>query len=393
MEFNENNPNASFDAVKTRAVFSDVYRFFDVAIAMKSDKKESLDWIRRLYPRFWTEETEQKVDATYYMMTKTSEEPFIIGEENSHLRVKALDDIDCMPSYAYLLAFNYIAANLRSHFLLHGAVVSWADDGLAIMGPSGSGKTTLMLQLLLRRGFRFLSDDQLAINRMTHLIDPFPRNIGIRESALALFGNLDLEHLEPQVIVGGGRKWFVDISEISESGIGKACRLKYMVFLVNSLNEAEKDEQRIELAVDSVSDELLGKLRPLARRGEIHGRRMRSCCAVSFYPAAEPPSALEFERLCQSCGVWLLDVRKLSDVRPDFYATPEIQRITWHTAAMELLKGLQNDFRSDPGQALFELAGLLEDVECYKLSVGTLDEMLDHIGNLVLDSEHQLNPN
>jgi hypothetical protein len=393
MEFNENIPNACFSEIKARAVFSDVYRFFDVAIAMKSDKKEMLNWIRRLYPRFRIEKTEQNIHATYYMMIRTSEKPLIIGEENSHLKVKALDDTDSMPSYAYLLALNYIAANLKSHFLLHGAVVSRTDDGLAIVGSSGSGKTTLMLQLLLRGGFRFLSDDQLAINRTTYLIDPFPRNIGIRESALALFGNLGLEHLEPQVVVGGQRKWFVDISEVFENGIGKPCRLKYLVFLVNSLNETQKGKQRIELAVDSVNDELLEKLRPFAKRGEIHGRRMKNCCAVSFYPAAEAPSALEFERLCQSCGVWLLDVRKLSDVKPDFCATPEIQQIPWHTAAMELLKELRNDFRSAPGQAFFELAGLLEGVQCYKLSIGKLNEMVDHIGDLLLGSDREPNSN
>lgn len=392
MGFHEDISNDSLsamDAIKARAVFSDIYRFFDVAIAMKSDREELLDWIRQLYPRFRMEKAEHKVDATYYMMAETPREPLVIADENSHLKVKALNDIDSMPSYAYLLAFNYIAADLRSHFLLHSAVVARNDNGLAIVGSSGSGKTTLMLQLLLRRGFGFLSDDWLAINRTTHLIDPFPRSIGIRETTLSLFDSLDFGHLEPQVVIGGQRKWFVDISEISENGVEQPCRLKHVVFLVNSLSQTEKDEQLIDLTVDSINDELLEKLRPFARRGEIHGRLMRNCYALTLYPAAEAPSALEFERLCRSCGVWLLDVRRLSNIKPDFHATPEIRRIPWHTAAMELLKGLQNDFRSAPGQAFLELAGLLEGVECYRISIGELDEMADHVCDLVFNSEHE----
>ena len=299
-----------------------------------------------------------------------------------------------MPSYAYLLAYNYIAANLKSHFLLHGAVVSLNDDGLAIVGSSGSGKTTLMLELLLKKGFKFLSDDQVTINRTTHKIDPFPRSIRIRERALALF-DFKLEHLEPQTVIGGQRKWFVDISDISENGIfakqsresgGEPCRLKYLVFLVNSLSESETEkdnEQRIELAVDSVNDELLEKLKSFAKTEEIHCRRMRSCYALNFRPETEL-SALEFERLCQSCGVWLLDVRKLNAIKPNFHATPKLQPIPRSTAVFELLKNIRNDLRENPCQTYMESAGALEDVECYRLSVGRLDEMARLICGLVI---------
>lgn len=90
MKFHENISNAFFNAIKAQAIFSDIYSFFDVAIAMKSDRKEQLDWFRRLYPRFRMEKVKQKVDATYYMMVKT---PYVgctpcgynlvIAEENS----------------------------------------------------------------------------------------------------------------------------------------------------------------------------------------------------------------------------------------------------------------------------------------------------------------------
>ena len=260
-----------------------------------------------------------------------------------------------------------------------------------------------MLELLLKKDFKFLSDDQLAINRTTHQIDPFPRSIGIRESALALFDNSSLkqgirdllEHLEPQAVIGGQRKWFVDIEEISEDGIGEPCRLKHLVFLVNSLSESETEknnEQRIELAVDSVNDELLEKLKLFANTEEIHCRRMRSCYALNFRPETAPEvsatsataiSALDFERLCQSCGVWLLDVRKLNTIKPNFHATPTLQQIPRSVAVFDLLKEMRNDFRENPCKTYMELAGALEDVECYRLSVGRLDEMAKHVCNLV----------
>jgi len=375
----------SFETIKTKAVFSDVYRFFNTTIAIKSDREDMLGLFRRLHPRFRKENAHQAADATYYMMAGMPGEPFVVAEENSHLKIRSVDDERSAMLYVYLLAGNYISVNLKSHFLLHGAAVSLNGDGLAIMGPSYCGKTSLTLQLLLRKGFRFFSDDQLAISRTTHLIDPFPRGIGIRENTLAFFNELELEHLESHMDSGGQRKWLVDISEISEDGIGEPCRLKYLVILVNSLHKTEKGEQRIELVLDDFNDRLLEKLRSIAKNGETHYRYTSSLHAVSFEPEAEMPSSIEFEHICEDCGVWLLGMRELNNVKPDFNLMPQIQPISWHTAVMELFKRMQNDFRSTPGQAFMELAEILEGVECYKLSAGKLDEMGEHICNIMLN--------
>ncbi|MFC1716956.1 hypothetical protein ACFL6S_25030 [Candidatus Poribacteria bacterium] len=387
MEFRGDSPNISLEAVKANAVFSDVYRFFDITIAMKSDREYMLAWFRRLYPRFRQENANEKADATYYMMYGTLGEAFVVAEENSHLETRSAGNQHSAIFYASLLVSNYIAGNMKSHFLLHGAAISYNGNGMAIAGPSYYGKTSLTLQLLLRKGFRFLSDDQLAINRATHLVDPFPRGIGIRENTLAFFDELELEHLESSMDSGGQRKWLVDISEISENGLGKTCRLRYLVFLVNSLDETEKSEQHIELTLDEINDKLLEKFRSIARNGEIRCRYMGSFYAVSFQPEAEALDVLEIEHVCESYGVWLLGVRKFSNDEPDFSLTPRIQPISWHEAVMELLKGLQNDFRGAPLPTFLELAGILEEVECYKLSVGKLDEMGEHISNLVLNSD------
>lgn len=385
MEFYRDSSSVSIDVIEANAVFSDIYKFFGIIIAMRSDREDTLGWFRNLYSRFRQEDTDGKVDATYYMMVEMLGEPFVVSEENSHLRIRSADDECSAMLYAYLLAGNYLADNLKSHFLIHAAAVSWDGDGLAVVGASCYGKTSLTLQLLLRNGFRFLSDDQLAINRTTYLIDPFPRGVGVRENTLALFHELDLKHLETYVDSDGQRKWFADISEISKYGVEESCRLKYIVFLVDSLDEMEKDERQIglTLTLDDVNDELLEELRSMARNGEIHCRYMGSFYAVSLQLAEERSAALEIDHLCKDCGVRLLGVREFSNAKPDFSLTPRIQPISWRVAVMELLKGLQNDFRRTPIPTFLELAEMLEDVECYKLSVGKLDEMGENICNLM----------
>jgi hypothetical protein len=382
MEFHGNSPETSFDKIKARAVFSGTYRFFDIVIAIKSDKEEMLEYFRRLYKRFRVEDPDKKVHATYYIITQAPGGPLIVAEEGCRLKARALGDANFAAIYAYMLAFEYIFVNMKSHILLHGGAVSRNDEGFALIGSSGAGKTVLTLHLVLNRDFSFLSDDQVAIDRETYLMDPFPRGIGVRESALALFSGLKIDHLQPRINLSGERKWFVDISQISENDVGKPCRLKYLIFLANSLNEVEDEWRLFRLLVDESNDELLGQLRSLAREGEICHQRIRYFHALSFYLEEEAPSALEIDRLCQDCGVWLLDMREISTVKPDFSLKPEVQQISWQAAIVELLKVLQNDYRSNLGQAFLELAGLLDGVECYKLSVGKLDEMADHICHL-----------
>ncbi len=104
MKSHENISNDFFNAIKAQAVFSDIYSFFDFAIA--------------------------------------PEKPLVIAEENSRLKIKSLDDIDSVPSYAYLLAYNYIAANLTSHFLLHGVALSWnVERAASPLNQQAAGST------------------------------------------------------------------------------------------------------------------------------------------------------------------------------------------------------------------------------------------------------------
>ena len=369
------------EILQSRAVFSFICRFFNVTIAIKSDHTEPLEWFRRLYPRFRIQRAPTRIDATYYLMVKTPKTPLVIAEEGLSRKVKVLDDVHAVTFYAHQFVLHYIATHLKSHFLLHGAALSGDGHGIAIMGNSYAGKTTLTLELL-RKGFRFLSDDQLAINRTTHQIEPFPRSVGIREGALSLFDELELEHRPPHVITNGQRKWFVDISDLSPLEIGETCRLRYLFLLVNRQNE-HKPKQWVELTVDCINDKLFEKLQLFAKTEAIQSQRMESCYLLSFPPSTEAFSTLELERICESCGVWLLDVRKHNITKPNFSATPILQPIPRSVAAFELLEALCNDCRAEPCQTYMELAGMLQDVDCFRLSVGRLDEMAKRVSDLV----------
>ena len=92
-----------------------------------------------------------------------------------------------LEGYTYEVVLNAILASVRSHFLVHAGVVARDDRGIVLAADSAHGKTTLVLELV-RRGFKFLSDEMAALGRADGRVHPFPRSLRIRPGTLELAG-------------------------------------------------------------------------------------------------------------------------------------------------------------------------------------------------------------
>jgi hypothetical protein len=76
------------------------------------------------------------------------------------------------------------------HLLIHaGAVVDQSGRAILLPADSGSGKTTVVTGLL-KRGFRYLSDEAAALDPETFLIHPFAKPLSIKSGTQALFPDL-----------------------------------------------------------------------------------------------------------------------------------------------------------------------------------------------------------
>jgi hypothetical protein len=73
--------------------------------------------------------------------------------------------------------------------VLHAGGVALEGVGAIISGPSGAGKTTLTAALV-RAGFRYLTDEALAIDPATHLLHPYPKALNIRSGSWELLPDL-----------------------------------------------------------------------------------------------------------------------------------------------------------------------------------------------------------
>jgi hypothetical protein len=82
--------------------------------------------------------------------------------------------------------------SIDGYLLIHAAVLVKNGKAIVLPAKSRSGKSTLSIALI-KRGFRYLSDEVAAINLKTLRVRGFPRPIGIRKKTLLLFSSLGPE--------------------------------------------------------------------------------------------------------------------------------------------------------------------------------------------------------
>lgn len=88
--------------------------------------------------------------------------------------------------------FNYcIAARANQYLLLHTAVVAKGDQALLLPGLPGSGKSTLCAALILKGGWRLLSDEFALLRPTTGEIFPLPRTIALKNDSIAAIRAFD----------------------------------------------------------------------------------------------------------------------------------------------------------------------------------------------------------
>jgi hypothetical protein len=111
-------------------------------------------------------------------------------------------------------AINVPLATRGPYLVAHAAVVARAGTTLAIPGASGAGKTTLTVALL-QRGWRYVSDEALAVDWNTGVLQPYPRPLGVSDWSAAM--------LDVVGGVRGDREWFLRPAELgAEVAVGAA---------------------------------------------------------------------------------------------------------------------------------------------------------------------------
>lgn len=366
-------------------------RFFDLDVIIQSDSTPYVDLFDQMYRRFRTNPTlpPARTHLEFVVLTQPvapwGQPVLLINGQAQTLPTPAL-----LEGYVYENILHTIIAQVQSHFLIHAGVVADQDQGIIIAGDTGHGKTTLILELV-RRGFKFLSDEMAALGRMDRRVYPFPRSLRIRPGTLERVGFA-------QAAVGATvwlNKLILDIEQIQPNSMGAPVPVQHIVILRNPADTHPHESgtaRMIHILVDRVDDAFLTALcgvEGIMDVDTIH----EPGYAVLKIRAAFPTQILpRVEAVCRAHHVLIFEVTKRLPSRPTFNAPVRLEAISPRQGVLELVRRFQGGHRSallhdefggSSTRLFMELADLVSPAQCYQLDVGALPEMADALSALV----------
>ncbi len=416
--------NPALDAL---AAHQAAYRFFDTEVVIRSDSSEILARFDLIYRRFRVRAPVPRgpMCQTPFGLPFTSrmachvlagDRPFggpaLVLNGQTHL----INDPDTLFDYAHTSILNAALAQIRTHFLIHGAALSADGAGIILAGHSGCGKTTLALELV-RRGFRFLSDDIAAIACADHRLYPFPKSLGIWPGTRQLIPSINLRG-EPVACTEPGRsepsghrpeagrlpqgtvgRQLVDIEALYPHQLGEPCPPRYLVVLTSSRGETEQVGEGLYVTVDRVNEPLLAELSAIpgisnvaaiVPRLRVTGGQRLPVIRLSSPKRAFVEPAIE--DICARHQTLIFDVAKGGERPPGFDAQPHLESLPKAEAALELLRRLRggarsallrHEFQGSATRLYLALSEVVAKMACYRLFVGQLREMADLVYQVV----------
>jgi hypothetical protein len=108
-------------------------------------------------------------------------------------------------------------AESNEYLLLHAAAAELGGQAVVLPAQSGSGKTTLVAGLI-RSGFRYLTDEAVAIDPASGVIEPFPKPLSIKSGSWRVLPEFE-PVLGPDLQRYATTDWEVDVRWIHPGAI------------------------------------------------------------------------------------------------------------------------------------------------------------------------------
>lgn len=366
--------------------------FFDTEADILSDSGPHIDLFARMYRRFLAEGPPSPAQPPDKFILQTrSDNPWGKPVLNLDGEIWPVDDPGLLNGYFYDCILNAIIGRVRSHFLIHAGVVAWDGQGVILAGDASHGKTTLALELV-RRGFKFLSDEMAALGRADQQVHPFPRSLRIEPDTLKLTGFSEAASGAP-VWLG---KLLLDIEEIQPGSMGQAATISHIIILRDPTaadeDKADGAERELGVFVNRLDEAVLAAVRQIEGVSRVRTTVERGYPVIRLRASRRMLVLSKIEELCQERRVLILDVSKRTETHPTFETPARLETIPGSQAVIELLRRfqgghrsalLQEEFGGSATQLFLELAETIGEANCLQLFVGPLDDMANLVCSLV----------
>jgi hypothetical protein len=338
------------------------YNFFDTHLCFTTNCEECENNFQKVYGYFKSTPHSSDINCS-------------IEKHNSSYNIKAISkryNLEYilngpLQTDVYLSLFSPVLYEAKEYFLIHAGSLSTPDGrSLFISAPSGFGKTTTTRELC-KQGFKLLSDELAPLNLKTGMIYPYPRGMGV---------------------IKGPNK---EIVEISKDIIGKTCPPAFVVFLSLEKDPISNEKRYMEIALGRIDETIIKSFEELPEVKDVSLVTGRLSPMIRLLLDEDAQMVAKIQEISQQHNTPIIYTLKGKTHPPDYNAEPKLAEISIKEGIFELSQNILNAhesalleevFRGSRPRMIFELAGLMNNVRFFTLTVGKLPEMITLIKNL-----------
>lgn len=377
--------------LKKKANLHENYKILDVDCSLWSDNKKFFDYFDRMYWRFKIDRIdknrENTLDFGVILNFFNRECPCLVSNNMFYPLFKN----ELRYSQAYIRILQEIINHIKNFLLIHAGVVSYNGKGVLIVGPPSFGKTTLTLELV-KRGFKFLSDEFCPFHLTERRVYPFPRCISLRRDIGGSLKGIPQINLGENIDFEREKKVLIDIEEWEKESIGDVVEAKYVFFLKGKEGyQSNNGMQLIDIASIKDDEALLSEMYTISGVEILH---MSDKGSYRVYRLNCKRGRDINYRLKEILGKYRENIFFTefitSDV-PEFNRNPFFKPLPPSEAVNELFRNITNHSRTSfimknfksSVNLFYNLGGIVKEMGCYELYVGRLKKMAELIVNII----------
>ena len=208
----------------TAEQWSPLYEALGFRFVVRTNSRAALAYLRPIFEAFEST-AEPEVVYSFGAFDDGHGESYVLSADRDVLHMHR-DPAEAL-SVLFWHVNQQVLAHSQDRLLIHASAVEQGGEAIILPAPPESGKSTLAAGLV-RSGFQYLTDEVVAIDRATGVIDPFPRALSVDQGSWHVLADLRPQ-LPPDTHRFASKQWQIPPQSIRPDAVGTRARPRTII--------------------------------------------------------------------------------------------------------------------------------------------------------------------